>query len=58
MKFKNIQIDAAVSDGIDMDFSDVKIEKILSTNSDGDCNDIFGNYIFNDLTAKIAVIKE
>ena len=53
MKFKNIQIDAAVSDGIDMDFSDVKIEKILSTNSDGDCVDLsFGNYIFNDLTAK------
>ena len=48
-----IEVTDSMSDGLDLDFSNLKIKKIYVKNSKNDCIDLsFGNYIINHIFSK------
>ena len=52
-KLKNIYINNSISDGLDIDFSQISIDKAVIINSKNDCSDFsMGNYNINELTTE------
>ena len=58
-KLNQVEILNSISDGLDVDFSKIRFEKIIIKNSRNDCADFsYGEYLINIILQLIVMIKE